>query len=467
MFHPAKLLWGFLPLLLLTLVTYWAKAGAIQDDLASRTNVERRAEGHRWARVEMDGRDMSLSGVAPTEADRSQMMEIAAAVWGVRQVSDNIELLEIVDPYTWSAERTDRNIILTGYAPNRATRKSIVDAAKAVFPDLRVKNELEYGRGAPENFETATVFAFTQLGHLQEGSVTLSNQMIAFSGRAANFEGYNAARAVIDNPELPAGFALGDSSISRPIASPFVFSVARTGRDIQLSGFAPSEEGKANILAAVARKFPNFSINDQIDIADGAPEGWRAIADFALQQISRLVSGEAIVTDAEIAVSGEAVHQGAIDGIVAGLSDALPSGFSGTGEIMVAAPGAPLDLFACQDLFNEVMGSEKILFDVGEATISLDSLRVIDEIVAVALRCPNGKMAILGHTDDDGDDDSNQNLSEVRADSVRNAMITGGISDTRLTAIGYGESRPVASNDTEEGKAANRRIEFRVVRIQY
>ncbi len=467
MFHPAKFLWGLLPLLLLALVTLWAKSDAIQDDLASRTNTERRAEGHRWARVEMDGRDLSLTGTAPTEADRSQMMEIAAAIWGVRQVSDNTELLVIFDPYIWSAERTDRNIILTGYAPNRESRKSIVDAAKASFPDLRVKNEIEYGRGAPVNFEIATAFAFSQLGYLQEGSVTFSNQTIAFSGRAANLESYNAALAVISNPELPTGFTLGDSNISRPIASPFVFSVKRVGRNIQLSGFAPTDEEKAGILATVARKFPNFVIDDQINIADGAPDGWRAIANFALQQISRLVSGEAVISDTEIAVSGEAVHQGAIDGIVTALNGALPAGFSGAGEIAIAAPGPPVDLFACQDFFNEVMGSEKILFDVGDAMISMDSMRVIDEIVVVALRCPNGKIAILGHTDDDGDDASNQNLSEVRANSVRSAMIAGGISDTRLTAIGYGESRPVTSNETEDGKAANRRIEFRVVRIQY
>ncbi len=409
---------------------------------------------------------MSLTGIAPTEADRVEMFALATDVWGVRQISDNTELLEIFDPYTWSVERTDANIILTGFAPNRATRKSIVDAAKAAFPDLRVKNELEYGRGAPENFETATAFALTQLGHLQEGSVNLSNQTIVFSGRAASMDSYNAARVVIDNPELPAGFMLGDSSISSPVANPFVFSAIRTGREIQLSGFAPNDEEKANILATASRKFPNFSIDDQINVADGAPEGWRAIAEFALQQISRLVAGEAVITDMEIAVSGEAVHQGAIDGIVAGLSGALPSGFSGAGDIAVAAPGAPVDLFACQDLFNEVMGSEKILFDVGQATINPDSLRVIDEIVSVALRCPGGKMAILGHTDDDGDDASNQTLSEARAASVRSAMISGGISDTRLTAIGYGETRPVASNSTEEGKAANRRIEFRVVRIQ-
>ena len=70
------------------------------------------------------------------------------------------------------------------------------------------------------------------------------------------------------------------------------------------------------------------------------------------------------------------------------------------------------------------------------------------------------QLEIQGHTDSDGADVYNQDLSERRAVSVKNYLVNNGINTDRLTTIGYGETNPVASNKTKEGKAKNRRIEF-------
>ena len=71
---------------------------------------------------------------------------------------------------------------------------------------------------------------------------------------------------------------------------------------------------------------------------------------------------------------------------------------------------------------------------------------------------PTTKAVVEGNTDSKGTDEYNQKLSERRAASVKDVLVKSGIEADRLTTVGYGESRPVASNDTEEGRAKNRRV---------
>lgn len=101
-----------------------------------------------------------------------------------------------------------------------------------------------------------------------------------------------------------------------------------------------------------------------------------------------------------------------------------------------------------------------IKFDVNKATIKPESMGTINYVVQMMKEHLELKFSVEGHTDSDGPDAANQTLSEARAKSVVDTMIKAGISADRLTSIGHGESKPVAGNDTPEGKAQNRRVEF-------
>ncbi|MFL6814247.1 MAG: OmpA family protein, partial [Bradyrhizobium sp.] len=116
----------------------------------------------------------------------------------------------------------------------------------------------------------------------------------------------------------------------------------------------------------------------------------------------------------------------------------------------------------CQQLLSELLEKGQIRFEPGRAAIDPDSAGLLDRLVETTLRCPTAKIEIAGHTDADGEDAFNQALSEKRAQAVADYLVKAGLSADRFAAIGYGSSQPVATNDTDEGKAQNRRIDFLV-----
>lgn len=100
-----------------------------------------------------------------------------------------------------------------------------------------------------------------------------------------------------------------------------------------------------------------------------------------------------------------------------------------------------------------------VFFDTNSATLTHESYNRLDRVVEYMRHKPDARIRIAGHTDNVGDAGQNRRLSERRAESVRQYLITQGIDGTRIEAVGYGDQQPVGSNDTEEGRQRNRRIE--------
>ena len=117
---------------------------------------------------------------------------------------------------------------------------------------------------------------------------------------------------------------------------------------------------------------------------------------------------------------------------------------------------------ACEKALADVVNRQRIEFASGSAQLLPASTAVLDAI-AKAHACCKGVVRIEGHTDDRGQAAANQTLSLDRANAVRNELVKRGITADRLTAEGYGPSRPLADNNTPEGRQQNRRIEFKVV----
>jgi outer membrane protein OmpA-like peptidoglycan-associated protein len=99
-------------------------------------------------------------------------------------------------------------------------------------------------------------------------------------------------------------------------------------------------------------------------------------------------------------------------------------------------------------------------FDFAKASLKPDAAPIVAEVVNLMKRNPDLKLSIDGHTDNIGGHDYNQKLSQDRAASVVAAVVAGGVDSGRLQSHGFGADKPIAPNDTEEGRAKNRRVEL-------
>jgi len=111
----------------------------------------------------------------------------------------------------------------------------------------------------------------------------------------------------------------------------------------------------------------------------------------------------------------------------------------------------------------KVITLDNVYYDTGKSTLRSTSFKSLNNLAELLYYKKKMRIEVSGHTDDVGSDESNKRLSEARANSVRTYLIKKGITANRLIAVGYGESKPIAANDTPEGKQKNRRTEVRIL----
>src|SRR6266481_6029333 len=244
-------------------------------------------------------------------------------------------------------------------------------------------------------------------------------------------------------PAWRANWAAGRRS-----APPYIFQAYKdpVAVTLTLTGYVPDNNVHAALAAAAGRKFFSEKVVDNLKASVGAPSG--------------LSTGTLVVSDREVKLSGDALYDAAAVQMRAGLGKDFPQSWQFKAEISVKPQAAPVDATVCQQLFSDLLAKGKIRFESGRATIDPDSAGLLDRLIETALRCPTANIEIAGHTDADGEDAFNKTLSEKRAQAVIDYLVKAGLPANRFTAVGYGSSQPVASNDTDEGKAQNRRIDF-------
>ncbi|MBV8968444.1 MAG: OmpA family protein [Verrucomicrobia bacterium] len=250
---------------------------------------------------------------------------------------------------------------------------------------------------------------------------------------------------------------------SAPGNTDYRFTAERTEQKIVLDGLYPNEATHQQILALAKRLFPTEELEDNLKALPGeSPLGFIDGINLGLAQLSRMQSGVLDLGRGRMKLTGDAFYQKDADEILQTLKDTLPPNAHSELTVGVAASGPELTPEEAQTLFTATLAKGTVLFDSGTADLSADSKGFLDQLIAIARRCPQAKLEIAGYTDTSGDADSNLKLSQQRAEAVVRYLVQEGLPAESLTAVGFGENNPIAPNDTEEGKARNRRIEIHV-----
>jgi OOP family OmpA-OmpF porin len=446
-------------LVALWVLAAWITTAPLEADLAARSASALKDTVLDKTRIEVSGRDVSFAADAFSEDGRRSALALVEAVPGVRLVNDETSLVPEAKPFVWSAERDVTRVTLDGSSPLPASKGRLLEAARAALGGVEVVDQMHLSRGAPPRFDNAALLLLDQIGKLKEGKATISDTKVSLSGMARELGGREAVSAALKN--LPEGFSVVANEVKAP---PYVFQAYKdpVALTVTLSGYVPDNNVHAAIAAAAARKFFSEKVIDNLKASIGAPGGFASAVVPALGALSRLSTGTLVVSDREVKLSGDAFYEAAVAQIRAGLAKDFPQGWQVKADLSVKPATAPVDPTVCQQLFSDLLAKGRIRFEPGRASIDPDSAGLLDRLIETAMRCPNADIEVAGHTDAAGEDAFNQTLSEKRAEAVTDYLVKAGLPANRFTAMGYGSSQPVTTNDTDEGKAQNRRIDFLV-----
>jgi OOP family OmpA-OmpF porin len=362
-----------------------------------------------------------------------------------------------IKPYRWDAASDGKSLTLSGLAPSEAIRGEIAATAARLFPGRNIVDRTALARGAPNgDFMRAAASALTELAKLTDGVTSMTDAQLSIRGHAPSAISNDVVATSIRGA-LPSPFTVGVVDI----ISPYVFKIAKGGGRVVLTGFAPSDAARNDLAAAAKAAFFGESLENDLATRGNAPASLVEALKALFPSLARLASGSLDAEDTVFTVEGLAIYDKAADQIKAELGSALARGFKlGRVSIGVRPPPPTLAVDQCQPAFDGLLTNGRIRFETASAELNKESLALLDHLIEVVQRCREATIEVAGHTDSQGSPESNLDLSKRRAEAVTSYISQAGVDTSRITSAGYGETKPVASNDTPEGRAQNRRIEF-------
>jgi OOP family OmpA-OmpF porin len=313
--------------------------------------------------------------------------------------------------------------------------------------------------------------AIGALAALGGGSVTFSNADVTLAAAEGTSE--RAFDRVVGELEaaLPDVFALyavlpetPDPDVGPP---EFIATLSPEGQ-VQLRGRVPNDNLRDMADSFARARFGSEAVYTAARTAPDLPPSWAPRVLSALEALATLNHGAVTVTPDMVSVSGSTGNADANAEIARLLAEKL--GEEATFDIQVVYqeqldPVAALPTAdECEAGIEEILARGKITFEPGNATIDESALGTMDAIAELLQECGDLRLEIQGHTDSQGREEMNLALSQARAQSVLNELQARRVLTSSFSAKGYGETKPIADNDSEEGREANRRIEFRLIR---
>lgn len=355
-------------------------------------------------------------------------------------------------------------------ADTEETRDRILSAAAEAGAEGQLRCTL--GLGVPSSeWGAAAALAIEKLAELGEGTVTFTNAdvaLLAVEGTPqADFD-----RVVGElESELPEVFALTSVLPQPPEQTDegpreFTATLGPEG-EVQLRGLISGAAARQTADSYARAAFGSEAVYMATRIDEDLPQGWPVRVLAGLQSLAQLDRGSVRVGTDTVAVTGVSGNPEANAEIARLLADKL--GEDADFDIDVSYDerldpelGIPTPQ-ECVAQVNAIVAVRKITFEPASATLDASAKDILDDIAEILKTCREIPLEIGGHTDSQGREVMNQELSRDRAQAVLEALQLRQVLVAPYTVTGYGESTPIADNSTEEGREANRRIEFRLL----
>lgn len=225
---------------------------------------------------------------------------------------------------------------------------------------------------------------------------------------------------------------------------------------ILVTGTVADEASKAAVLARLRELYGAQQVVDQIAIGSVAvPANWNAHVQKLLTPNLKLISrGQLGIDGSNVSLRGEVANEAQRQQIASDIATSLNPTYTVNNGLRVSA--------AEQGVLDAALDKRIIEFDSGQASLTPAGMAILDEMAAAMQKLKGRMVEVIGHTDNTGLRASNVSLSQARADAVRSYLASKGIAPETVLTSGQGPDRPVASNATADGRARNRRIEFRI-----
>lgn len=425
------------------------------------------------SKISVTANRVSVNAIADSEAEKRRLETSLArnAPEGVAMAVAITAPRPVISPFTTRFTLDADGARFVACAVDDAEdRAKIMAAATAV--GFEGKANCVFALGQPSNtWAEAVALSIGALGQLGAGSVTLSDTdivLVAAEGTPQPL--FDRTVGELENA-LPDAFALASELPIPPDAAgdgppQFTATLSPEGA-AQLRGRVPDDLVNITAENFAKAKFGERNVTMGTRVVADLPGGWSVRVLTAIEALSELSNGAIIVEPDLISITGKTGNQNASTEITGLLLEKL--GPQTRLDINVIYE-EELDPIAglptpeeCVAQIGVVTEARKILFDPGSASITSETQSVVDDIAEILQRCPDLRIRIAGYTDSQGREEMNLNLSQERATAVLDALRLRRVPVASFEAVGYGEADPIADNETEDGREANRRIEFSLI----
>ncbi|MGB8338525.1 MAG: OmpA family protein [Burkholderiales bacterium] len=255
------------------------------------------------------------------------------------------------------------------------------------------------------------------------------------------------------------GVAAPAAAVASSALNPASLNALVANGKITLNGVLPDEAARKNVTTEAKKTFGEANVIDRTNIGSNiAAAGWLSALPQAFSAIKLLASGALNFNNGNVTIKAEVPTQNDKSALLQQFTASVGGNIRVNDQIIVtAAPAASL-----QNRLNDLLVNRVIEFETAADTLTAKGKAVLDEVLPLVRLSSQGEIEIAGHTDSRGSPVVNQELSQARAESVRDYLVANGVSSNRLKPVGYGAARPIADNSTSQGQKKNRRIEFSV-----